>query len=104
MGCLPDVFLDSAVIENMVWITRRATTTRKIATAIVFRCFPRSMVFWVEPVFAWTAPVMLSVTAPIRAIRMRTRFPVIRDNGELPVVPLISSLLYVERSVLWNPG
>ena len=89
--CLPDP-LDSAMIEKMVWTTRRAATTKKITIAIVFRCFPRLMVFWVEPVLAWIAPVILSETAATRARRMRTRFPVIRDMGDLPTVPLISSL------------
>ena len=82
-----------------MWATRRAATTKKIVIAIVFRCFPRSIVFWVEPVFAWTAPVMLSETAAIRARRIKIRFPVIRDSGELPEVPLISSL-NAKRSVL----
>ena len=54
--------------------------------------------FCVDPVFAWTTPVTVSETAAIRASRMRMRFPVIRDRRERPVVPLITSLLKVERA------
>lgn len=82
--------------ESTVWTTRRQATTKKITTPTIFRRFPWVTAFWVEPVFAWTAPVILIETAATRARRMRIRLPVIRDRSILPVVPLIIPLLDVE--------